>query len=339
MHGPVRASHRSSRAHRPRSLSRLLLSILLPAVSLVALPLIISGCGEAAALEPLPEVRVIGGPGKASGLFHQPRGVASLPGGTCVIIDRSGRVQCFDRDGRVIETWRMPEYTDGQPIDCTGTPWGTLLVADTHYARLIEFSPAGEELRRFGEECGLEGVRGVTVGHDETIYVADYGTLDRIHRFARDGAYLGTFGSRGDGAGEFLRPEGLAIGANGDLYVVDCGHHRVARFRPDGSFVDSFGELGDEGGQFRFPMDITAAPDGSLYVVDFQGNRVQRFSADGAFLGGFGGAGTDPGRLATPRGLEVVVESAGHRVTIADTNNHRVQTFLWPGTAGGRETG
>ena len=83
-------------------------------------------------------------------------------------------------------------------------------------------------------------------------------------------------------------------------------------------------------------MDITCAPDGTLYVVDFQGNRVQRFTTDGACLGALGGAGREPGRLATPRGVAVTFEPAGHRLYIADTNNHRVQVFVWPGTKGAR---
>ncbi len=295
----------------------------------------LSGCSAADALPAAPSPFVIGGPGKGSGLFHQPRAIEALPDGSCVVIDRSGRVQRFDSEGRVLLSFRLPEFSEGQPIDLTLTPWGTLLVADTHYARIIEFDLEGSELRRIGEEDHLEIVRGITVGLDETIYVADYGTDDRVHRYDRAGNHLGTIGARGEGEGEFLRPEGLAIGEGGDLFVVDCGHHRVLRFHPDGTFVGEFGAIGEGPGQFLFPMDITAAPDGSLYVVDFQGNRVQRFGPDGTHLGSFGGPGHDPGHFATPRGIAVLPTENGHRLFVADTNNHRVQVFVWPGSPTG----
>ena len=301
-------------------------------MSLSFVLLLAGGCAKASAVAPLPSPQVIGGPGKGDGLFHQPRAITALADGSCVVIDRSGRVQCFDADGGVRTSFSLPEYSNGQPIDCTASPWGTLLVADTHYARVIEFTFEGVELRRIGVGSGLEIVRGIAVGLDETIYVADYGAEDRVHRFDRAGNHLGTLGRRGEGEGEFLRPEGLAIGEGGDLFVIDCGHHRVLRFRPDGTYVSTFGEFGDEDGHFTFPMDITATPDRTLYVVDFQGNRVQRFSADGTCLGVFGGAGYGKGRLATPRGVAVNQTDAGDRIYVADTNNHRVQSFLWPRT-------
>lgn len=299
---------------------------------LALLALALPGCTAGASLPPAPDPLVIGGPGKGDGHFHQPRAVEALPDGSCVVIDRSGRIQRFDPAGRVALSWRLPEFAEGQPVDLTLSPWGTLLVADTHYHRVLEYDTDGNELRRIGESDGLELVRGVAVGHDGTIYAADYGEQDRIHRFDRDGRHLGTIGARGEGEGEFLRPEGLAIGEGGDLFVLDCGHHRVLRFRPDGAYVAAFGSLGAEPGHLLFPMDIAAAPDGTLYVVDFQGNRVQRFTPEGELLGGYGGAGTEPGRFATPRGVAVLATAAGHRLWIADTNNHRVQAFDWPGS-------
>ena len=303
-----------------------------PASLLLALlsPLLIVGCTPDSAVAPIPSSQVIGGPGKGDGRFHQPRAITVRADGLCVVIDRSGRIQQFDRDGKVRRSFALPEYSEGQPIDCTVSPWGTLLVADTHYSRVLEYDFDGVELRRFGDDVDLEIVRGIAVGPDETIYVADYGALDRVHRFDREGNHLGTLGRRGEGEGEFLRPEGLAVGEGGDLYVIDCGHHRVLRFRPDGSFVSSFGGFGDGEGQFAFPMDITATPDGTLYVVDFQGNRIQRFTPEGRCLGVFGGAGNEKGRLATPRGIAVNQTEAGDRLFVADTNNHRVQSFLWP---------
>ncbi|HIN80007.1 MAG TPA: hypothetical protein EYN00_02915, partial [Planctomycetes bacterium] len=87
-------------------------------------------------------------------------------------------------------------------------------------------------------------------------------------------------------------------------------------------------------GQFHYPFDIASGSDGSLYVVDFGGHRLQRFTSDGRFTGVFGGPGRAPGKLSEPRGVAVLAGEDGDWVLIADTGNHRVQRFRWPGNRG-----
>lgn len=298
-------------------------------LALILLCLTSSGCGQGAgASGALSDLLIIGGPGQGDGCFHEPRAIEALPDESCVVIDRSGRIQQFGPHGKLQLCWWLPAWKKGCPVDLTLTPWNTFIVSDTHYNMLLEYDRQGKLLRRMGEGSGLELVRGV-VASKSTIYVASYGEHDRIMEFDRGGHLTGTFGSPGDGPGQFRRPEGIAFGSSGDLFVVDCGHHRVERFTTAGKFVSSFGKPGQKPGQLLFPFDIAAGSDATLYVVDFQGNRVQRFSEDGRFLGVVGGAGREPGRFATPRGIAVLPEKSGDLIFVADTNNHRVQRFRW----------
>ncbi|MFN0057729.1 MAG: 6-bladed beta-propeller [Planctomycetota bacterium] len=281
------------------------------------------------------DLRIIGGAGRGEGFFHEPRAVAALADGACVVIDRTGRIQRFDAQGATTQLWLLPEWANGQPVALALTPWETLIVADTHYHRLLEYTVDGRLLRRFadaerlGDGPGLEMARGVAIGADDVIYVTDYGEFDRVHRFARDGNYLGAFGQRGDGPGDLMRCEGIAITADHDVYVVDSGHHRVLRFSADGVFKSSFGAPGSGPGELLFPFGIATGSGDTLYVVDFRGNRVQRFDAAGRPLGGIGGPGREPGQFATPHGIAVRAHPAGDLVYVADTNNHRVQRFTW----------
>ena len=48
-------------------------------------------------------------------------------------------------------------------------------------------------------------------------------------------------GSKGAGAGQFDRPEGLAVDSAGNVYVVDLNNHRVQKFDSEGNFVLMFG--------------------------------------------------------------------------------------------------
>lgn len=301
-------------------------------VALTVLALLSSGCPAASGVRPARGAQGVGHAGRGDGALYQPRGIEALPDGGCLVIDRSGRVQRFDVNCAFAASWWLPEWAEGQPTDLCLTPWGTVLIADTHYARVLEYDLSGREVRRLGVDAELGLVRGVTVGLDGTIFVADYGALDRVHRFGRDGRHLGTFGSSGEGPGQFVRPEGITTGIDGDIYVVDCGNHRVQRFTPHGEFVASFGSVGDDLGQFMFPFDIATGHGGCLYVVDYRGARVQRFTAEGEPTGWVGGAGAEMGTFATPRGIAVLPQADGDRVFVADTNNHRVQRFRWEST-------
>jgi hypothetical protein len=63
------------------------------------------------------------------------------------------------------------------------------------------------------------------------VYVLD-GENNRVQRFDENGRFLGKWGQRGTGVGEFSKPVGLAVACNGDVYVADTFNNRVQRFTP-----------------------------------------------------------------------------------------------------------
>jgi sugar lactone lactonase YvrE len=139
-------------------------------------------------------------------------------------------------------------------------------------------------------------------------------------------------GASGSAAGQLSAPRGVAVAADGSLYVADTSNHRIQHLRPDGTVLQVWGEFADvtqeeaPGGTFNEPWGIALAPDGSLYVADTWNHRVQHFSATGEFLGMFGTFGQ--AETATdfwgPR--SVAVDNKG-RVFVADTGNKRVVVF------------
>ncbi|OUU21462.1 MAG: hypothetical protein CBC13_09055 [Planctomycetia bacterium TMED53] len=298
---------------------------------LFPLCIFLSSCSGVEGEIDLPDVTLLGGPGRGVGKLFQPRAIATRKSGGCVIIDRSGRAQVFDASGSVTMVWALPEWSSGHPIDLCETPEGTFLVADTHYMRILEFDKDGVEIRRFGEGSGLELVRGIDLAADGTIYVASYGEHDRIFKFSRSGEFLGFWGERGDGTDQFLRPEGLAVAPDSSILVVDCGHQRVLRFSVDGQLLQQIGGPGPGKGKFQVPFDIDVLEDGTILVVDRSGCRLQIFSAAGESLAEFGGLGRGRGRLHEPRGIAAVKRGAVVEVFIADTGNNRISTFVLSG--------
>src|SRR5215207_11550742 len=153
---------------------------------------------------------------------------------------------------------------------------------------------------------------GLGIAPDGTIWVANQ---DRFELFAPDGTYLETWGTPGSAEGEFefYAPESgygtaygdVAFDADGNIYVLDTGNHRVQKFDPDRNFLLAWGSVGDGEGQFLAPPSIAVSPDGRVYVPDEKRRDVQIFDTEGAFLGAFGEEGLGDGQFGVTAGVAV----------------------------------
>jgi DNA-binding beta-propeller fold protein YncE len=281
---------------------------------------------------------VVGSHGAALGRFSEPRAIAVDPGtGRFYVADRSGRIQLFERDGKPVLEWRLPEYRQGQPVGLAVEAAGTLLVSDSHYHRLLRYAADGSRvLATWGSEGKGPGQltfgRDVVVDSAGSIYAGDYGGLnDRILKFSPAGEFILEWGGKGGAPGKFERPQGMAVerrpGGEEAILVADCANHRVQRFTPEGKWLSSFGSLGEGPGELKYPMGIAVGGDGSIYVSEWGNNRVQRFDASGRHAGFWGRPGRAEGELATPW---EIAAGPGDRLYIADCGNHRIQAFEWP---------
>lgn len=132
------------------------------------------------------------------------------------------------------------------------------------------------------------------------------------------------FGSRGEGNGQFREIHGLALDAQGNVYVAD--QYRVQKFSSDGRFLSKFGSRGVSNGQFKWGTSGIAVDraSGDILVSDGANHRVQRFDKNGRFISTFGTPGKGGGEFNQPGAL--VVNRAGN-VYVVDANNYRIQEF------------
>jgi DNA-binding beta-propeller fold protein YncE len=283
----------------------------------LALAAILSGCGRA--IES-PDILIIGGPGSTDGRFATPRAAAWDPSGRLYVVDKTGRVQAFDGEGRVLRVWKTPAVELGRPGGVAVDLQGHVLVADTHYHQVLRYSPDGELLSSFGSEGRGPGQFiypvGLAIAPDGTIYVSEFGGNDRIQAFDSSGRFRFEWGRYGDAPGEFKRPQGLAW-AGGRLYAADAVNDRVQVFSPEGEFLLSWSGL-------RYPYSVSVDREDNILVAEYGRDRISRFSPDGRPLGGAGGSGAASGFLNRPWSAV----AAGDRVYVVDSENHRVQR--WP---------
>ena len=68
---------------------------------------------------------------------------------------------------------------------------------------------------------------------------------------AQSPSFITTWGSLGNGLGEFSSPAGIALGTSGIVYVVDESNVRVQEFLSSGAFMIAWGNFGVSAGRFK----------------------------------------------------------------------------------------
>jgi sugar lactone lactonase YvrE len=276
--------------------------------------------------------KVWGHVGLGNGQFSKPRAMAIDANDELYIVDMTARIQVFDVDGRYLRGWRMPEFETGKPTGLTITSDGHLLVADTHYFRILTYTASGQLLAEktlggtLGQRPGEFGfVTDVVRDAAGNYYVSEYGELDRIQKFSPDREFVLQWGGHGSEPGQFQRPQHLEIDEQGHLWVADACNHRIQVFDESGKLIAMWGTHGSARGQMHYPYCFVLDGAGHVLVSEFGNHRVQKFTLDGRSVACWGGEGRAPGRLFNPWAL--VLDSRG-RVHVLDSMNHRVQRII-----------
>ena len=298
------------------------------------MPLLSAGCTGQGSTGNLEQIKVWGRRGLGDGQFQKPRAIAYGPDENLYIVDMTARIQVFDTDGNFLRSWRTPEYKVGKPCGLSISNDNMLMVADTHYFRILFYSLDGQldESRTIGGENGTGPgqfgfVTDIAQDSKGNYYVSEYGDYDRIQKFSPEGQFLCEWGGHGEKPGEFLRPQGLTIDKQDRLWVVDSSNHRIQVFdlAPEvPELGTTWGEMGRGPGQFYYPYDLFFDDQGFLYVCEFGNHRIQKFTTEGEFLGTWGTAGREVGQVHQPWAACLNKEDEVH---ILDSYNNRIQTF------------
>lgn len=163
------------------------------------------------------------------------------------------------------------------------------------------------------------------------LYVSDV-ALDQVLVYDADSLKLlrkiGTTGHNHEltTPGDLAKPSGVAVDADGNLYVCDTLNNRIEVFDADGKFIRAFGKEGDGPGYFSRPKGIAIDGDGHIWVADGMQDRVQVFNSDWRLLISFGGHGLLPGQF---QGLVGIAIDNNNRVFTSEIYPGRVQQFRY----------
>lgn len=190
---------------------------------------------------------LIGKPGSGPGRFNAPGGVGVAADGSLYVADfYNHRIQHLSASGDYLGQlgktgkpgWRGGEFS--YPTDVTIAANGDIVVADGYNDRVQVFNASGRLKRKWGGPfaANIHGpfngwfatVTSVAIGPHGNIFVADFYN-HRVQKFTARGAFLTSFGKKGDGPGKMFHPIAVAVDADGTVYVTDFGNNRVSRWR------------------------------------------------------------------------------------------------------------
>ena len=272
-----------------------------------------------------PAILVLGRAGLGDGEFRDPRGLAVGEQGLAVV-DRSGRVQVFDLDGRFRSKFDVVpgNVRRGLPTGLAWMPDGTLAVAHSHESRVALFSTDGRDLGGFGGYGAEPGKfiqpQRIALDGEGNFLVSEFGfdRTNRVQVLRRDGTPVRVLGGRAPELGGMTRAMGALPLPDGSTLVADQSAGLLS-FGRDGAFLGRFSKEPDPPGALT--QGVCRDDRGDVYVADLGLHCVRRYAADGTPLGSFGRPGVEPGEFHDPWD----VAWGEGRLYVADTGNHRVQ--------------
>jgi sugar lactone lactonase YvrE len=244
----------------------------------------------------------------------------------------------FDADGRFLReidhnlyAW---SYAHTVKVDAQDNIWVTDKGSDV----VVKFNPEGRVSMVFGRkqeasdertgplkevkpplppEDGLfRQVTDVAWDSAGNTYISDGYINSRIAKVDKDGNWIKSWGEPGNKPGQFDTPHGIAVDAQGNVYVADRGNHRIQVFDGNGKFLrqivievpvdpsarPAIGDMTANPSGARMPgspwaICITPPPHQVLYSSDAFPGRIYKLSLDGKVLGILGKSGKQPGQF------------------------------------------
>jgi sugar lactone lactonase YvrE len=268
-------------------------------------------------LPKLPATVFEGGHGNGKGQFDGPRGIAIDGAGNIFVADtNNGRIEKFSPSGAFVTSIGKLESPNGIAIDRAGNIY-VAEIGSKH--RVQKFGPDGTYVAAWAP--ALYGPSRIAIGPGDSIYVVDSGR-NRIVKFSSDGQVRASWGSEGNGDGQFRGLTSVAFDPiNSKVYVADPINSRIQIFDLNGKFLSKWSVP-----EWREPLgfeDLTIDPDRArLYASSAHLSTILVFDLQGKRLGTV--TPTPPEKLEAPSALALTKD----KLLVLDAESARV--FLIP---------
>jgi sugar lactone lactonase YvrE len=292
--------------------------------------------------------------------FAAPHGIAVDAGGNLYVADNQNqRIRKISPSGTVTTLAGSTvgntngtgvnaqfNYPEGIAVDATGS----IFVVDSENHSIRKITSAGVVSTLAGSASGFADGQGaaanfnfptgIAVDASGNVFVADTENY-KIRKITSTGVVTTLAGSTqgfADGAStnaQFNSPTGIAIDANGNLYVTDT--YKIRKITSAGvvstlAGSSTAGYADGKGTEARFtnPYGIAIDSNNTLYVADSDNDRIRKITADGTvttIAGGTQGYADGSGTIAQfnyPKGIAV----ASGIIYVADEANNKIRKII-----------
>lgn len=322
------------------------------------------------------DVSTFAGSGEASFLdatgtsakFNNPTGLAADASGNIYVADAGNhRIRKISPAGAVTTLAGSGEanFADltglaakfKNPVGITIDPQNNLYVADAGNHRIRKITSAGVVTTFAGSGVLGSGnnattptlaqfntPKGITRDASGNLYVADAGNhiIRKISSANAVTTLAGSTSGWADGVGTLARfnnPTGIAVDAQGNLYVADSGNNRIRKFTassgavssPAGTGARGFNDAQGNAATFDGPFGIMLDAAGNLYVGDGNNNCLRKIDASSMVARFAGTRAANPftdgyaltkATFKNPAGIVIDGQSNFY---VADAGNNRIR--------------
>src|SRR5690242_14648461 len=272
----------------------------------------------------------------------------------------------FGADGRFIREIGHNLYAWSFAHTVKVDPQDNIWATDKGSDMVIKFNSAGRVVMVFGrkQEASDEGTGPVKHVHPPlppvdglfrqvtdvawdaqgNTYISDGYINSRVAKVDKDGYWLKSWGTPGDGPGQFNTPHSIAVDAKGNVYVADRGNRRIQVFDGEGNFLrqitidvpappDARPAIGSRPTATKGTMApgapwaicITSGPHQVLYSSDAYPGRIYKLSLEGKVLGMLGESGK---QLKQFGWIHEIACPSENELYIAELLNWRIQKLI-----------
>jgi DNA-binding beta-propeller fold protein YncE len=206
------------------------------------------------------------------------RGQLKMPSNCCVdaegllYVADAGRRQVvvFDQQGQYVDAFG--EAGDSKPTDVAVTGDKIWVPDAKHHEVNVYDKLTRKILYSFPDTTETGDLHlfqpvNICVTNDK-VYVTDFGDF-RIKSYTHKGEFISAIGSYGNGLGQFVRPKGIAVDKDANLFVADAAFENVQIFNKNGQLLMFFGGANKGPGDLGLPAKVITDYDHLNYFQQY----------------------------------------------------------------------